>query len=363
LVDKTIQEIIDKIFPKGMQVVDDVKDVAPQERFWVIPGKHGPRWLIPQDSNYGCHIFKQWKPYNLLSRIKWKFLYVAYRTGLLGIIPGVTGVCISGCTSQQWSYLGWEEHAYPVPGIYIGTFGPTQKIVVSLVNSKNKKLISVAKIPFGVHAENNIVHEYEVLRSLAVDKPGVAPTPLYLDRKLGCSNQEAIQGRLIGRQYSYKLNVFLNGLKTKNTTSVYAKSSLLSEKLLKLENISDKLRSVFFDVIKGLKDTTELSAYYVHGDFVPWNIIETKDGAIVAVDWEMADLNGLPLYDFFYFHYQQNYLFNWPTFEPVPYGALVQSLSEQVIEKIKRYTLIAIALEHLSANADVSYFVDELRKL
>lgn len=362
MANKVIKDIVNKSFPDGAQVVDVVSDVAPEERFWLIPGKAGPRWLIPQNIGYGIHVFKQWKPFDLLSRVKWKLLYGAYRAGLFWLIPGVTGVGITGCTSEQWEYLGWKDDVCPVPIIYIGTFSSTQKAVLFLVNPHSKKLASIAKIPLSEEASVNILHEYEILYSLAKEKPGIAPYPYLINREFGYSNQESIEGKLVGRKYSHKINVFLNGLKTKKKISIYDKANFLSEKLLKLENINNNLRILFFDVLKGLADTTELSAYYVHGDFVPWNIIEKADSSIVAVDWETADLNGLPLYDFFYFHFQQNYLFDRSISDVAPYGVLVKNLSYQIIGEIKKYTLVAMALNILSENGDASYFVDKLRK-
>lgn len=72
---KIIREIVDKGFPAGSEVVDDIRDVAPEERFWVIPGKDGPRWLIPQDTRYRSLIFQSWYPYDFVSIAKWKVLH------------------------------------------------------------------------------------------------------------------------------------------------------------------------------------------------------------------------------------------------------------------------------------------------
>jgi Phosphotransferase enzyme family len=39
-----------------------------------------------------------------------------------------------------------------------------------------------------------------------------------------------------------------------------------------------------------------------HGDFRPPNLIITGPGAVAAVDWELAERNGFPLYDLVFFH-------------------------------------------------------------
>lgn len=50
-----------------------------------------------------------------------------------------------------------------------------------------------------------------------------------------------------------------------------------------------------------------------HGDFAPWNIRQRADGQIFVIDWEHAQLEGLPWYDALHFCFQTSVLARrWP---------------------------------------------------
>ena len=360
MVSTIISRIVEAGFPAGARVVESAIELPLNERFWLISNTQGPRWLIPHDYSYGFHAFLQWRPYGLLSHIKWKVLCRIYRAGQLGRLPEVNYVGIAGCSQNQWSHLGWCEDVHPVPVVYIGTPGATQKAVISLVNSYTRKVVSIAKIPLGREASTNIFHEYGALSKLSTTKPGVAPRPYYMNYDLGSSSQEALRGRLVGRKYLHEYDAYLNSLQTASEVSVYEKSQVLIEKILRIDNGSSNIKESLFDVLSRLRDKTVLPAYYVHGDFVPWNIFKTECGHIVATDWEMADLEGLPLYDYFYYHYQQNYLFKQSAINIAPNGLLIKDISKQLIGEIKKYTLASMAMQSLLAGNNASYFLKEI---
>jgi len=356
---KASKETIRGMLPASIQV-SDASDAKVDERFWVLSGSNVPRWIIPQDTRHGSHVFRCWKPYGLISQVKWRILYAFYRIGLLGWIPGVTSVGISGFASEQSKYLSVGCESTYVPSFYIGTIGITQKIVVSFIDPHINEVISVVKIPLGGGASANIIHEYSVLSALEKSSFKLSPTPYSIDLALGCSSQEAIRGGLVGRIYSDELNVFLSRLLTKNKVSIRDKARVLSKKIQELDGCVNDELLILLGVLSDLQDTTQLPAYYVHGDFVPWNIIETG-GGVIAVDWEMSDLYGLPLYDFYYFHFQQEYLFKCFKKVPKPYGDLILGLSNHIINDLRRYTLVAMAYEYLNVGRNVSFFIKKLK--
>ena len=53
----SIKKAVSAIFPVGSEIADNSLDVPFKERFWLISGKMGPRWLIPQKKKYGLPIF------------------------------------------------------------------------------------------------------------------------------------------------------------------------------------------------------------------------------------------------------------------------------------------------------------------
>jgi len=354
-----MHKIVVNCFPSGSQIAENINEVAPEERFWLIPGRNGPRWLIPQDRRYGAAVLKQWRPYGLFSQAKWEILYRAYCSGLLGSVPKIVSVGVAGFMSQQWGHLGWDGDP-PVPIVYIGTRGLTQKAVLSLVDQHSQATNLVAKVPLGDNASKSILHEFDVLASLAEENLGLAPRPYFVNRELGIASQEALSGRLVKRRYSVRLNEYLSSLKTSHTITIRKKSDILYEKLLGMCNINARIKIFLTNVLNSIKNDTEILAVHVHGDFVPWNILEEKSGKIIPMDWELANLYGLPLYDYFYYHFQQSYLFKQHVSTSIPPGDLAKDLPKQIIEEIRKYTLVAMALDTISSGKDATYFLEKL---
>lgn len=51
----------------------------------------------------------------------------------------------------------------------------------------------------------------------------------------------------------------------------------------------------------------DLKKVFAHGDFCPWNMLQTKNNELVLIDWEMAGLKPLG-YDLFTYLFQTNFL-------------------------------------------------------
>jgi len=289
-VSNIIRDIVNKGFPSNSEIVDNIKDVSPEERFWIIPGKNGPRWLIPQDARYNTLIFQHWRPYDLVSRAKWQVLHSATFLGQLDLLPRITSVGIAGSARQTWEHLGWNEDYNPVPITYIGTPGPTQKAVISLFDAHSKKLISVAKIPLGTQALSNILHEYDVLCNLDVKRQAVAPRPLFVDRERGLTVQEAIVGKRLEKKFTSKHLGYLNILKIPDeVTTIYYEAEKLVTRFENLNNTNNNLIQYIDKLSNSLKDVTEIPVSKAHGDFKPWNIMQDNKGNIIAIDWEFAE--------------------------------------------------------------------------
>jgi len=67
------------------------------------------------------------------------------------------------------------------------------------------------------------------------------------------------------------------------------------------------LRAVF-DISPGLATSlagTKLRTALWHGDFAPWNVRISRDGAWRVIDWERGELNGPPAWDWFHYIIQR----------------------------------------------------------
>jgi hypothetical protein len=311
LVTELIEKAVEKIFPIGSKFSQNPLEVPLEDRFWLIPGKNEPRWLIPQEKKYGLPVFQQWRPYALSSRTKWKILYTAYCTGQMGLIPGVQAIGISWNNKNQWQHLGWDRESMPAPVVYFGTRCRAHKAVAILVDSINLRPSIVVKAPLSESAAKSIIHEYNILCYLEQKKPGIAPKPIFSDNVSGIATQEAIIGRTLGRKFTKKHWGIMEELIMSNShTTVTAQSQKLLLKLSIMNGLELSTKNLLMCLLEESFDSSSLPIAFVHGDFAPWNIKKIRNDSLMVFDWEMADLSGLPLYDFFYFFLMQSYLFN-----------------------------------------------------
>jgi len=305
-----IAKIITKVFPAGSELLWKADEVEQKDRFWIIPGKEGPRWIVPHNPRHSCSVLRQWRPYDLSSRLKWAALMAAYRTGQLGLMPGLVGIGVLGAPDRSWSHLGWTNERSPVPVIYVGTPGPSRKAVAHLVDFSKCKPVAVAKVPLGVRSAKNILHEANILKPLEKEKPEIAPNIRYVDMATGISLQDSINGRSSFRSITQTHMDWLAGLHRPGAnTFLREQSETLMKGLVQLEKIEERTRHLLENILEQLDDPTPLPAFWVHGDFAPWNLKWIKKGKLVAVDWEEASQTGLPGIDLIYFHVIQDFLF------------------------------------------------------
>ncbi len=302
-----LARLVDGFFPQGSRLsVAGARDASVQF-FFVIPGKGGPRWIVPEDPIHGWPALRSWRPYDRASQGKWAVLMGAYRARLLGLVPGVVKIGVAVPATASWSHLGWEALAAPRPVIYIGTPGPGQRFVAALVDPGQGRALAIAKVPVGTDAHARILHEADLLERLAEEKPGLGPRLLFRDPDRGVATEEALCGRCTGRRLTAAHLAFLKQLRIPGeTTSLQDAVERLRPGLGSLPR--EKADGIG-RILDSLEDPTPLPAVWAHGDFVPWNLF-LRDGRLVAYDWEYARLSSLPLFDAMHFMWMQRYLFS-----------------------------------------------------
>ncbi len=350
------KKVIQKIFPAGSEIVKNPLEVSPEDRFWLIPGQNGPRWLIPQEKKYGLSVFQQWRPYKFASWVKWKVLYVAYYTGRVGLIPEVKSIGIARDSKKLWKHFDWDRESVPITIIYFGTPCSTHKAVAILVDSIKLQPCIIGKVPLSDLAAESIKREYYILCYLKQNNPGVAPTPFFLDNESGSAVQEVIIGSPMSRTFSGLHWKFLEQLAiSDNATSVFEHSQSLLNLLSKTDRLKSKIKILLEHQLKECRDSTSVPQIFVHGDFTPWNIKKIENGSLMALDWEMGDHNGLPVYDFFYFFLIQSYLFNNKLNLNRIFKFLPESKKKLPLAQILKFTAASLVLRLAKEEENTEY--------
>ena len=230
----------------------------------------------------------------------------AYRTGLLGSLPGVSAFGVAA--SAAWSHLGWENGPL-APTIYIGTPGPRRKAAAFLTSLGNGDPTRVAKIPLGPGAGRGILGEADILKRLAAEKPGLGPNVVFVDREGGRAVQETVPGRPGRREFSAAHLRWLVGLRRESAGSTLrAHAMTMADEVARVVAPASLVDGILSRLAR-LDHSASLPSVWTHGDFAPWNLRSTKNCAMAAVDWEVSSQHGLPMYDLVHFHLIQDVLF------------------------------------------------------
>jgi hypothetical protein len=280
-----VKEIFLKTFPNS----DVIGKSSPN--YWVIPSSGGdPRWIVPTEAVLGFKVLNQWYPFGLASRFKWECMLGAYRLGHISRLPYIKPLHLK---MDKLNFLH-------TPIFYIGTPTSVQKMVITLINPATQSLESVIKFPLGEKASGNILNEAYNLSQIETMNLRLGPALRSYEPDGRTSVQEAISGRLAGFKLSREHFQTLRSLRHGNRITTLAKQCESLQAKSDLIQLPQNERQIFQQIKSFLADDAELPAYWLHGDFSPWNIVRTGEG-LRLVDWERAEPEGLPLMDFFHY--------------------------------------------------------------
>ena len=279
------------------------------QTFLVVPGNGGPRWLLPASQpNLGL-VLAAWSPHRWDSRVKWCVLRTADRMGCLSLIPGMTTSTVVGLDRIDWKALGWNSDTLPVAAVYLGTPGPSRKAVIHLLDHASGACQMIVKVPINTAARAAIVRETDVLVNLAETRFPLAPRLLSVDRERGISAQTVLPGVAGSRRLLPEYLQLLRSLRLHGEMTSIAEDCAPLQQQLRCSVGSDSDLAAMIATLSQLCDTDPLPAFWVHGDFAPWNLKHLSDGSAALLDWEDARRGGLPLQDAFHFLHIQDYLF------------------------------------------------------
>ena len=282
---------------------------AGSQTFFVLSRNGEPRWLLPAGQRRVDSVLAGWSPYRFGSLLKWHAVRAANRFGCLSLLPGMATSTVVAFDHIDWASVGWNGATPPVPAVYLGTPGPARKAVIHLLDSSSGVCHVVVKVPINEGARAAILREANVLVSLASECRTFLPRLLYLDRGRGISTQTFLTGGSGSRGLLPEYLLLLRALSLLGeTTSIVEHAAMLQEQLL-WSATSDHDLATISTALSILCDAAQLPAFWVHGDFAPWNIKHPSDGLPCLLDWEDAQRGGLPLQDAFHFLHVQDYLF------------------------------------------------------
>jgi hypothetical protein len=293
-----LEALLSRILPPGCTIVP-AKSVPESQRFIIIPGQDGPRWIAPLAWSNSETVLRQWSPINPVSRAKWRAVLVAHRLGCIDRIPGTAVIGIANLDFSLWHELGLTRSPNVVPIVYIARPSTTQKAVVSLFSLDQGKVEWVVKVALGDSASASIERDYFNLKTVERFCCELAPRPVRLATDCMMSSQEWVSGDTCLRPPETLIHDYLGKLWRPERTSLRDLAQRLHQRFAALP------RRECGDQIEGLFDSIQCdddvpSAFY-HGDFVSWNLICQDNGPCRAIDWEFGDHDGAPLLDLFHF--------------------------------------------------------------
>lgn len=294
-----MEALLKRLFPPGCELVP-AASVPKAQRFVIIPGDDGPRWIAPLDWSLSEKVLRQWLPIGRASRAKWRLAMIAHRLQCIGHIPGATVIGVAGLDRSAWAQVGVADDGDMVPVVYVARPSTTQKAVVSLLSSRSGEVNRVVKVALGSHAWSSLEREHANLETVGKMHPGIAPRPLGFYPTLGMTAQEWIEGEIRLSPPPQAAVDFLSLLQQDDmTTTLGDLAQRYRARLAALAGHEGE--SQFARMLDSIRSDERVPMAFYHGDFVSWNLICQDDGACRAIDWEFSDRDGAPLLDLFHY--------------------------------------------------------------
>ena len=275
--------------------VDWVYFFAPGTRVLALPSWRNARLYLPAG-----------RP---LQRWEQSSLYPASRRGarlfrFLLRLGAAAGLAQSRTNrSSDWPLEEFVRDALPRLAstiVLVGTPGPGQQITVQLRNEEGLVLCYLKYATKGV-ACRRLRQEWMALTSLPT---GVGPTGIKIG-PLGRGEallQASVPGKLLRASLPPPADL------TTLLDSFVVSQPLRLEAHPCVRRMCDRGMPGSDDAWFGVLEGRRWPVVVQHGDFAPWNLIRTPDGALRAIDWEYCVLESFPYLDLSYYLLQTSAL-------------------------------------------------------
>lgn len=293
-----MRELLGRIFPAGCEIVP-AASVSEAQRYVVIPGQDGPRWIAPVDWSLAKAVLQQWTPIDPVSRAKWRAVLMAHRLGCIERIPNTVVIGLNNLDFSDWHRRGLTRSANLLPIAYIARPSTTQKAVVNLLSLDTGSVDCVVKVALGPWAKSSMENDYRNLRALERFCAGLAPKPIGLAPELAITSQEWVAGKTRLKPPIALAGNYLETLWQPKATSLRNLAQRYHREFtaLPFRDIAGHIERMF----DSIRCDDQVPATFYHGDFVSWNLICRDDSSCCAIDWEFGDPDGAPLLDLFHF--------------------------------------------------------------
>jgi len=229
------------------------------------------RWIIPVESKYAQLTLSEWKPYGILSLVKWNAFIILYRLGLVKFFTSVEELTLSLPESSKY-----------IPVIYVGTPGEQQKAVITLVEEVNTVPVAVIKVALENAACGSLLVEANTLAALQEKQVSNVPQLQSISKDSTYSSQSIVPGKLSNRTLSkIHINLLLSlaGAGKALKFSDY-KAAIVNNITKNKANIFNGQLVLCKKAVKYIRNDAEIPSVIVHGDFAPWNLKVQKSGGL-----------------------------------------------------------------------------------
>lgn len=272
-------------------------------RFALLPSARDARWFIPLDSAAAAAAaLSLYRPVRLTARAVHGAARAVARMGLP--LWYRDQLCVARRTVTPLEHL--LENLFPGRTVRVALSGGApirarhRKVSMAAVSTSGEVLGFAKSGATGV-ARRLVRHEAQVLAALASRDAmkGRAPRVLFAG-EVGDAYvhvQTPLHGETARSTLTPRHRALLAALRSSEGRPAAASGLVrgLRARVAALQSSHPRLTRVLDTIMPRLERMT-VPATIVHGDFAPWNI-RLHDGLAGALDWEYAEIDGLPLVD------------------------------------------------------------------
>jgi thiamine kinase-like enzyme len=207
-------------------------------------------------------------------------------------------------------------------GLSTRGLGNSNKAIFYLFKESGKNPEAVIKITRAKEFNYRLENEYGMLSRLkekAFVEADTIPEPLFLDyhNELAIMGMRAVEGDPFRKrtqadescpiardalQWLVRLGASSTDQNAASSTEVALALWDLFERFIEIYNLPGKYSDFLKEQLAVIESAQEpLPLVLQHGDPGTWNMLVSKEGKVIVIDWESGEAKGMPLWDLFYF--------------------------------------------------------------